>query len=136
METHSHWCPSLLPFSPLFSFSSSLPLSLPLSFPPSPPLLPQQQYFILLLLTDGTLSDMRETKLALIRASSLPMSVIIVGVGGANFSAMRELDADEARWVASSGTSNYPVNCQSSLVGSGQLTQSTIGLSSSGRGFN
>ena len=84
------------PFSPLFLFPS-----LPPSFPSSPILLsllsPHQQYFILLLLTDGTLSDMRETKLALIRASSLPMSVIIVGVGGANFSAMRELDADEAR---------------------------------------
>ena len=95
--------PSLFPFflfSPFLLSSSSLP-SLPPSFPSSPILLsllsPQQQYFILLLLTDGTLSDMRETKLALIRASSLPMSVIIVGVGGANFSAMRELDADEAR---------------------------------------
>ena len=95
------------------SLLSSLFLSFPpslLSFLPSPLLfslfLPQQQYFILLLLTDGTLSDMRETKLALIRASSLPMSVIIVGVGGANFSAMRELDADDARWVAWNGTSN------------------------------
>ena len=83
------------PFSPLFLFPF-LPPSFP-SFPILSLLSPQQQYFILLLLTDGTLSDMRETKLALIRASSLPMSVIIVGVGGANFSAMRELDADEAR---------------------------------------
>lgn len=99
---------SLLPFSPLFSIPF---LFHSLSFlPPLSSLLSlfvsQQQYFILLLLTDGTLSDMRETKLALIRASSLPMSVIIVGVGGANFSAMRELDADDARWVAWNGASN------------------------------
>jgi len=44
---------------------------------------------------------MQETKSALIWASGFPMSVIIVGVGGADFSAMRELDADEARWVNS-----------------------------------
>lgn len=49
------------------------------------------------MLTDGVLSDMPATKLALINASHLPMSVIIVGVGGANFSAMNELDADEKR---------------------------------------
>ncbi|CAI8052267.1 Copine-1 [Geodia barretti] len=54
-----------------------------------------QSYFILLLLTDGVLSDMMETKMALINASSYPMSVIIVGVGGADFSAMDELDSDD-----------------------------------------
>lgn len=105
---NSHWHPCLPPPF-LSSLFYSFPLSLPLFFPSSSLLslfVPQQQYFILLLLTDGTLSDMRETKLALIRASSLPMSVIIVGVGGANFSAMRELDADDARWVAWNGTSN------------------------------
>ncbi len=42
---------------------------------------------------------MVETKRAVIRASRLPMSIIIVGVGGADFSAMRELDADEGRLV-------------------------------------
>ena len=54
-----------------------------------------QQYFILLLLTDGLIDDMKETKLAIIRASALPMSIIIVGVGDANFSGMNELDSDE-----------------------------------------
>ena len=95
---------SLLSSLFLSSFTPSL-LSF-LLYPLLSLFVPQQQYFILLLLTDGTLSDMRETKLALIRASSLPMSVIIVGVGGANFSAMRELDADDARWVTWNGTSN------------------------------
>ena len=56
-----------------------------------------QQYFILLMLTDGELTDMNDTKLALIRASRLPMSVIIVGVGNADFSGMRELDCDEGK---------------------------------------
>lgn len=56
-----------------------------------------QQYFILLMLTDGELTDMNDTKLALIRASRLPMSVIIVGVGNADFAGMRELDCDEGK---------------------------------------
>lgn len=54
-----------------------------------------QQYYVLLMLTDGVLSDMQDTKRAIIRASRLPMSIIIVGVGKANFSSMNELDADD-----------------------------------------
>lgn len=54
-----------------------------------------QQYFVLLMLTDGVLSDMGDTKMAIIKASRLPMSIIIVGVGNANFSSMQELDADD-----------------------------------------
>ena len=57
----------------------------------------QQNYFILLLLTDGVITDMKETKLAIIRASALPMSIIIVGVGGADFTAMNELDSDDKK---------------------------------------
>ena len=52
---------------------------------------------MLLLLTDGVLSDMVETKAAIVKASRLPMSVIIVGVGQADFKDMDELDADEGR---------------------------------------
>ena len=54
-----------------------------------------RQYFVLLIITDGIITDMDETKLALIAASSLPMSVIIVGVGQEDFSAMEALDADD-----------------------------------------
>ncbi len=50
------------------------------------------------MLTDGAISDMADTKRAIIAASRLPMSIIIVGVGGANFSAMDELDSDDAMW--------------------------------------
>jgi copine 5/8/9 len=38
-------------------------------------------YFILLILTCGSICDMPETKQALIDASTLPLSVIIVGIG-------------------------------------------------------
>lgn len=51
-------------------------------------------YFILLIITDGIITDMPQTKSAIIDASALPMSIIIVGVGGADFSAMEILDAD------------------------------------------
>ncbi|XP_063489737.1 copine-1 isoform X10 [Symphalangus syndactylus] len=53
-----------------------------------------QQYFVLLLLTDGAVTDVEATCEAVVRASNLPMSVIIVGVGGADFEAMEHLDAD------------------------------------------
>ncbi|XP_023339050.1 copine-3 [Eurytemora carolleeae] len=51
-------------------------------------------YFILLILTDGIITDMVETKQAIIAASALPMSIIIIGVGEADFSEMEELDCD------------------------------------------
>ncbi|NP_001164964.1 copine-1 isoform X2 [Oryctolagus cuniculus] len=52
------------------------------------------QYFVLLLLTDGAVTDVEATREAVVRASNLPMSVIIVGVGNADFEAMEQLDAD------------------------------------------
>lgn len=73
-------------------------------------------YFILLILTDGVISDMPQTtrvrKLwnhrtpaidriskwkifqAIVAASGLPISIIIIGIGQADFSAMELLDAD------------------------------------------
>ncbi|KAM5295625.1 copine-7 isoform 2-T2 [Glossophaga mutica] len=52
------------------------------------------QYFILLILTDGVVTDMADTREAIVRASRLPMSVIIVGVGNADFTDMQVLDGD------------------------------------------
>ncbi|XP_076131671.1 copine-9-like isoform X1 [Alosa pseudoharengus] len=60
------------------------------------------QYFVLLIITDGVISDMVQTKEAVVNAASLPMSIIIVGVGPAEFDAMEELDGDEVR-VSSRG---------------------------------
>ncbi|XP_039890959.1 copine-8 isoform X1 [Simochromis diagramma] len=55
------------------------------------------QYFVLLIITDGVISDMAQTKESIVNASCLPMSIIIVGVGPAEFDAMVELDGDEVR---------------------------------------
>ncbi|XP_052230447.1 copine-3-like isoform X2 [Dreissena polymorpha] len=52
-------------------------------------------YFVLLLLTDGVLTDFDETRKAIVYASGLPMSIIIVGVGSADFSEMNVLDGDD-----------------------------------------
>uniref|UniRef100_A0A2K6BZD9 Copine family member 9 n=1 Tax=Macaca nemestrina TaxID=9545 RepID=A0A2K6BZD9_MACNE len=60
------------------------------------------QYYVLLIITDGVISDMTQTKEAIVSASSLPMSIIIVGVGPAMFEAMEELDGDDVR-VSSRG---------------------------------
>ncbi|XP_043937341.1 copine-2 [Protopterus annectens] len=54
------------------------------------------QYFILLIITDGVISDMDETRHAIVQASKLPMSIIIVGVGNADFAAMEFLDGDNS----------------------------------------
>ena len=50
----------------------------------------------MLLLTDGQICDMAETKAAIVDLSNLPCSIIIVGVGNADFSSMDELDGDGA----------------------------------------
>ncbi|XP_029842847.2 copine-8 isoform X1 [Ixodes scapularis] len=56
-----------------------------------------RHYFVLLIITDGEITDMAHTKDAIVRASALPMSIIIVGVGNADFGAMNELDGDNVR---------------------------------------
>ncbi|XP_048210758.1 copine-7 [Perognathus longimembris pacificus] len=53
------------------------------------------QYYILLILTDGVVTDMADTREAIVRASHLPMSIIIVGVGNADFTDMQILDGDD-----------------------------------------
>uniref|UniRef100_A0A4X2LP61 Copine 7 n=1 Tax=Vombatus ursinus TaxID=29139 RepID=A0A4X2LP61_VOMUR len=53
------------------------------------------QYYILLILTDGVVTDMADTREAIVRASYLPMSIIIVGVGNADFTDMQILDGDD-----------------------------------------
>lgn len=54
-----------------------------------------QKYQILLILTDGIINDMKQTIDEIVRGSSLPLSIIIVGVGDADFSSMDILDADD-----------------------------------------
>jgi Copine len=60
-------------------------------------------YHILLILTDGAIHDMKETKNLIVECSSYPLSIIIVGIGSADFSNMIELDGDDAILKNSSG---------------------------------
>uniref|UniRef100_A0A671YM90 Copine I n=1 Tax=Sparus aurata TaxID=8175 RepID=A0A671YM90_SPAAU len=53
------------------------------------------QYYVLLILTDGEITDFDQTRDAIVRASRLPLSIIIIGVGPADFKAMELLDGDD-----------------------------------------
>ena len=52
-------------------------------------------YCVLLIITDGTIYDERESVRLMVEASNYPCSVIIVGVGDGDFSQMQALDSDE-----------------------------------------
>ncbi|XP_021369991.1 copine-8-like isoform X3 [Mizuhopecten yessoensis] len=54
-------------------------------------------YFVLLILTDGVITDLPNTIEAIVHSSGLPLSIIIVGVGNAEFDAMDVLDADNQK---------------------------------------
>ncbi|CAI2361935.1 unnamed protein product [Moneuplotes crassus] len=55
------------------------------------------KYYIFLILTDGVIHDIDETVDCIVQSSSLPVSIIIVGIGDANFDTMDFLDADDER---------------------------------------
>jgi hypothetical protein len=57
----------------------------------------QQKYAVLLIITDGAIGDMQDTIYQISRASQTPLSIIIIGVGNADFSQMEELDGDGRR---------------------------------------
>ena len=61
------------------------------------------KYHILLILTDGIIYDMKETIDALVEASFLPLSIIIIGIGNDHFREMIELDGDDNPLISSSG---------------------------------
>jgi hypothetical protein len=63
-----------------------------------------QQYFILLIITDGVITDMRNTMDAIVEATQFPLSIIIVGVGTEDFTKMDILDADTEPLRHSNGT--------------------------------
>lgn len=83
----------------------------------------QQAYTILLILTDGAVSDVQATAACLDRVSTSPLSVVIVGVGGADFSSMQFLD-DSAKPGKRDVAQFVPFNrhSQSSV----SLTQETL----------
>jgi len=51
-------------------------------------------YSVLLIITDGAITDASQTVDAIVQASYLPLSIIIIGVGNADFSQMNILDGD------------------------------------------
>ena len=63
------------------------------------------QYNILVILTDGIINDMKQTrdKIVEIANANLPLSIVIIGIGGADFSKMDELDGDDHGLMNSKG---------------------------------
>ena len=51
-------------------------------------------YSVLLILTDGCIHDMPETKQLIVELSYKPCSIVIIGIGEEDFSEMETLDAD------------------------------------------
>ncbi|OMJ71940.1 hypothetical protein SteCoe_29728 [Stentor coeruleus] len=64
---------------------------------------PQSTYHVLLIITDGAIMDMDNTISCIVEASNLPMSIIIIGVGTADFSSMEQLDCDEGFLIDTRG---------------------------------
>ncbi|EGR30079.1 hypothetical protein IMG5_142720 [Ichthyophthirius multifiliis] len=62
-----------------------------------------QIYTVLLILTDGEIHDMENTIEAIIEASNLPLSVIIIGVGNSQFDNMQKLDGDNGQLAGQGG---------------------------------
>lgn len=54
-------------------------------------------YGVLIIITDGEVKDMDQTIQAIIEAAELPMSVILIGVGNANFDDLSRLDGNKEK---------------------------------------
>ena len=65
----------------------------------------ENHYYILLILTDGNMNDSEQTRDKIIEASNLPISIIIVGIGGEDFdfNLMKMLDGNNTALVGSKG---------------------------------
>ncbi|XP_060168890.1 protein BONZAI 1-like [Lycium barbarum] len=63
----------------------------------------ERKYFVLLIITDGVITDLQETMYAIVHATDLPLSVLIVVVGGADYKEMEILDADKQRLESTRG---------------------------------
>jgi Copine/C2 domain len=91
-------------FSPILSRAMSASMS------PAAPSQQHQHYTIALILTDGQCTDMQETINRIVEASHAhPLSIVIVGVGDADFSAMKRLDGDSKRLSGSSGKASRDI---------------------------
>lgn len=62
-------------------------------------------YFTIMILTDGQINDIEETVDAIIECSFYPVSIIIIGIGSADFNNMERLDGDDMPLTDSQGRS-------------------------------
>ncbi|GLC35830.1 hypothetical protein PLESTM_000370100 [Pleodorina starrii] len=76
-------------FAPVIRMATNLARATVASVPP--------KYTVLLILTDGAIMDMADTVDAIIEASTLPLSILIVGIGRDDFGEMNKLDGDGTR---------------------------------------
>nr|BAJ93261.1 predicted protein [Hordeum vulgare subsp. vulgare]BAK01512.1 predicted protein [Hordeum vulgare subsp. vulgare] len=60
-------------------------------------------YMILFILTDGEIHDRAEVIDLLVQCNTLPISIIIVGIGEGDFAIMHELDDDNCQMTDSRG---------------------------------
>jgi len=58
---------------------------------------PGMEYHVLMIVTDGIITDMGKTVETIVTAAAYPLSIIIVGVGKADFDSMETLDGDDVR---------------------------------------
>ncbi|KAK5576669.1 hypothetical protein RB653_007813 [Dictyostelium firmibasis] len=72
----------------------------------------KQKYTVLLIITDGDISDTQKTIDELVSGSKSPLSVVIVGVGNHHFEAMKILDGDDKGLVDSKGNHTKRDICQ------------------------
>ena len=63
----------------------------------------ENHYYILMILTDGIINDMQKTIDYIVEGSKLPLSIVIIGVGDADFENMEILDGDKNALVDSYG---------------------------------
>ncbi|KAM3138198.1 hypothetical protein pb186bvf_009661 [Paramecium bursaria] len=63
----------------------------------------QDNYLILLILTDGETDDLKLTVDDVIASSHLPLSIILIGIGDEDFNKMKVLDNDDLSMVDSKG---------------------------------
>jgi hypothetical protein len=56
-------------------------------------------YYVLIILTDGTVDDYNDTKIKCIEASTLPLSIVIVCLGDGDFTQIKNLDQDDENFL-------------------------------------
>ena len=61
------------------------------------------EYHILMILTDGVIDDLEKTIDVIVEASLIPLSIIIIGIGNADFQKMDILDGDDVPLTSSTG---------------------------------